>query len=197
MSRACLLTVLTCGAFAAPAVCPTASGSITIVMNTSLPFQLQRSRTALRKDYRALQRAARRVRSDPFALTPKLVGLYVELSDPDSLPKGERNAKFHALRVQLRKMHNKLVPVAAKGRGESKRRRSAKPQIASAAGGGGTAARAGQLIRLIQSTISPESWDVNGGTNSIQFYAPLNVLVVRAPGEVHHQIGGTLPNLKP
>ena len=130
----------------------------------------------------------------------KLISNYQPAGDqpaaPGSLPYGERKVKFQALRVNLRKMHNKLVPFATGRRGKSARQRG-KRQIASAAGGSATRARAGQLIRLIQSTIDPDSWDVNGGTNSIRFYAPLNVLVVRATGEVHHQIGGTLPNLKP
>jgi len=37
------------------------------------------------------------------------------------------------------------------------------------------------LIELIQRTISPEVWDVNGGNSSMVYYAPLRVLVVRAP----------------
>ncbi|HEV7281707.1 MAG TPA: hypothetical protein VGN57_16005 [Pirellulaceae bacterium] len=59
--------------------------------------------------------------------------------------------------------------------------------------GGGTIRDYGTaLVDLITSTISPESWAVNGGASTIRYYAPLQALVVSAPSEVHPQIGGLL-----
>ncbi|HEX8322392.1 MAG TPA: hypothetical protein VF595_00640 [Tepidisphaeraceae bacterium] len=67
-------------------------------------------------------------------------------------------------------------------------------------GGGGTGAgqnaqtrkptgeRAQELIDLIQSTIRPEVWDVNGGKAAIRFTA--GRLIVSAPPDVHRAIGG-------
>lgn len=52
------------------------------------------------------------------------------------------------------------------------------------------------LIRLIQRTIKPDFWDVNGGPGSIYFYRPLNALVIRATSEVHHDLGGALDGLR-
>jgi hypothetical protein len=49
-----------------------------------------------------------------------------------------------------------------------------------------------QLVELIQRTIRPDVWDVNGGEGSIVYFRPLRVLVVTAPGEVHGQLGGLL-----
>jgi hypothetical protein len=49
-----------------------------------------------------------------------------------------------------------------------------------------------ELARLIQRTISPATWNVNGGQGAVVYYAPLRVLVVRAPADVHDQIGGVL-----
>ncbi len=46
------------------------------------------------------------------------------------------------------------------------------------------------LVALIQRTISPKSWDVNGGAGTIYYYWPWYALVVRNTGEVHRQIGG-------
>jgi hypothetical protein len=48
------------------------------------------------------------------------------------------------------------------------------------------------LVELIRRTISPDSWDVNGGPGTIVYYRPWFALVVRARSEVHHQIGGLL-----
>lgn len=64
-------------------------------------------------------------------------------------------------------------------------------------GGGGQAGdEARALIELIQNTVSPASWDVNGGQGTIMYYAPLRVLVVRQTGEVHRRIGGVIGGLR-
>ena len=55
-----------------------------------------------------------------------------------------------------------------------------------------TAANGQALIDLIERTINPDFWDVNGGPGTIIYYAPLQCLVVLATGEVHEQIGGVL-----
>ena len=52
------------------------------------------------------------------------------------------------------------------------------------------------LARLIERTISPDSWDVNGGPSTIVYYAPLRVLVVRAPSEIHGRVGPVLQGLR-
>lgn len=45
-----------------------------------------------------------------------------------------------------------------------------------------------QLVALIQRTITPKFWDVNGGPGVIVYYPPLRLLVVRATSQVHGQI---------
>jgi hypothetical protein len=52
-----------------------------------------------------------------------------------------------------------------------------------------------ELVELIQATISPDTWNINGGRGAIVYYGPLHVLVVSAPDEVHAQIGGVLGQL--
>ena len=59
-------------------------------------------------------------------------------------------------------------------------------------GGGAVRDYGAALVDLITSTISPDSWAVNGGASTIYYYAPLHALVVSAPGEVHPQVGGLL-----
>jgi hypothetical protein len=59
-----------------------------------------------------------------------------------------------------------------------------------------TAQNAQQLIDLIQATIAPTSWDVNGGLGTIMYFAPKQVLVVRQTGDVHEQVGGAIRGLR-
>jgi hypothetical protein len=62
---------------------------------------------------------------------------------------------------------------------------------------GGAVADYGQdLVDLIHAVIQPDIWDVNGGPATVVYYRPLQVLVVRAPGEVHEQLGGALNGLR-
>lgn len=52
------------------------------------------------------------------------------------------------------------------------------------------------LVALIERTINPAFWDVNGGPGSIVYYAPLHCLVVRATTEIHGQVGGLVEGLR-
>jgi hypothetical protein len=51
------------------------------------------------------------------------------------------------------------------------------------------------LVDLIQKTISPASWDINGGNGSIYYWRPGRALVIRQTGEVHGQIGDVLEQM--
>lgn len=53
-----------------------------------------------------------------------------------------------------------------------------------------------ELVDIIQTVISPKTWDINGGPGAVVYYAPLRVLVISAPGEVHPQIGGLLGQMR-
>jgi len=52
-----------------------------------------------------------------------------------------------------------------------------------------------QLVELIQRTIAPASWDVNGGPGTIQYWRPGRALVVRQTDEIHERIGDVLKQL--
>lgn len=144
---------------------------------------------------------------DPYQLAPKLLAVYWELMDPRSLPAGERARKKRALKAKLEDVRNKLALARVRANREIQRakRRAARSGdetdtagTASAAGGAAAvAASATALINLIQNTIQPESWQVNGGLGTISFFGnPLYVLVIRNTGDVHHQIGGVLPGVR-
>lgn len=49
-----------------------------------------------------------------------------------------------------------------------------------------------ELVDLIQRTIAPQTWDVNGGLGTIYYWRPGRALVIRQTGNVHDQIGGLL-----
>jgi hypothetical protein len=52
-----------------------------------------------------------------------------------------------------------------------------------------------QLVDLIQQTIAPASWDINGGPGSMYYWRPGRALVVRQTSEVHDQLGDLLDQL--
>jgi len=52
------------------------------------------------------------------------------------------------------------------------------------------------LIDLIQRTIAPASWDVNGGPGSIYYFRPGHAMVISNTDEVHNQVGDVLDQLR-
>jgi hypothetical protein len=65
-----------------------------------------------------------------------------------------------------------------------------------AQGGAGVPDYGPALVELIQRSIAPGFWDVNGGPGTIVYYAPLRALVVRATGEIQGDVGGALKGLR-
>jgi hypothetical protein len=71
------------------------------------------------------------------------------------------------------------------------------PGVLLAFGGGAVPGDDGpRLVELIQRTINPAFWDVQGGPGTIVYYAPLQCLVVRATSEVHGNVGGLIGDLR-
>jgi hypothetical protein len=52
------------------------------------------------------------------------------------------------------------------------------------------------LVELIEHTIAPGTWDVNGGNGTIMYYSPMRAIVVRQTDEVHEDLGGVLRGLR-
>jgi len=50
-------------------------------------------------------------------------------------------------------------------------------------------ANAQGLISTIQATVEPSLWNVNGGGGSITFFPEGPALIIRAPAELHYQLG--------
>jgi hypothetical protein len=71
------------------------------------------------------------------------------------------------------------------------------PSALLARGGGARPGDYGpELVDLIERTINPDFWDVNGGPGTIVYYQPLMCLVVTATGEMHGNVGGLLGGLR-
>ena len=195
----------TAAIFAVMAAVPAGnSAPLTAVLHTPglhLVFEV-RTPTEIRKAYHKASRLANPGKSwDPFEAAPELIRLYREVNHPAALPAGERIRKRRALKAKLERVRDRLKLMLVREKREIARRRyrerlsrkHGREPKPSAAGGGGVAANAARLIALIQNTIAPHTWNVNGGNGSISFLGnPFYVLVVRASGEVHHQIGGVL-----
>ena len=62
--------------------------------------------------------------------------------------------------------------------------------------GGAFVGEADDLIRLIQTTVTPGVWDVNGGSATIMYYERVHALVVRAPWSTHDQTQGLVDGLR-
>lgn len=63
-------------------------------------------------------------------------------------------------------------------------------------GGAGREDHGQALVDLIQRTISPDFWDVVGGPGTIVYFRQRQVIVVRATGEVHGNLGRVIGDLR-
>lgn len=138
---------------------------------------------------RTMQASAEHQRPDPGEVVPELAGLYLALSDAAALGPSERASMRHRVKFRLELLRDDLL------RAQARARRTRPNDTAN--GGAAVPPGAAQLIQLIQTTIEPDSWAVNGGPGTINYFSPLQVLVIRQTGEVHHQIGGVLGALRP
>lgn len=53
-----------------------------------------------------------------------------------------------------------------------------------------------ELVALIEATISPDTWNINGGPSAIVYYAPLHAIIISAPDDVHSRVGGVLGQMR-
>ncbi len=174
-----------------------------------------RSKQKLIEEYRKITRAfARRGRPKLTEVTLPMVALYHELKLAQSISHKERAQMRKRLKILMeetqRRLYGKLKesgvkdPVKAVSAARAKLAQQSPGESPGTASspeaqrprGAVTIQVAMELISLIEDTIAPDSWEVRGGRGSIRFFSPLNVLVIRATGEVHHQIGGTLEQLR-
>lgn len=156
----------------------------------------------------ALKRTAPLLKSAPEQAAVELLPLYTQVREHPEMVKEDRDRYGGVLRSRLRNIGRTIEKRLAESAGDAEAAASAddpsaagreSASLAEQAGApGGRAVRDNgqELVELIQSTIAPEHWDVNGGPGSIFYYAPLRVLVVRASGTAQEAVGGVVNGLR-
>ena len=141
-----------------------------------------------------LRTAAEVARSDDAAAARRLLTLHDEIVADDRLPLDDRTRYLRIVRYRLTGLQKSIARSITDSDGRSKASRGAASFVSAKGGRGGAAVRdSGQeLVDLIQTTIAPDSWDVNGGPGSIVYYQPLRVIVVRQTDRVHELLGGAV-----
>lgn len=148
--------------------------------------------------YRELQADSQLAQSQRDTLRTQVRNRLAQLSDQISqrIARDKRQAKA-ARPKNVAPPPDKLAPLA--------QQLGPRPAGAGNQGGGGgpgglrqaNVSDAGQdLVDLIQSVISPKSWDVHGGPGSIYYWQPGHALIIRQTSEVHDQISDTLEQLR-
>jgi hypothetical protein len=171
----------------------------------------------------AMRKWAKASDKEADAAARDLLGIYCELQQDTKLARSTRETLRTTVRARLDQLSTQISKRIASDKAATKpdaAKRDAtvksvaatgnpRPmaQVGAAVGGGsagyggqggtqGAAADYGQaLVDLIQNTISPKSWDVNGGNGTISYWQQQHAIVVRATGEVHEQISDALQQL--
>jgi hypothetical protein len=161
----------------------------------------------------ALRKWAKATDQEADAAAKDLLVIYCELQQDTQLARSTRGtlrttvrARLDQLSTQISKRIAKEKPTKADAKVKSVAATSDEQPLAQvgmpAAGAAGRAAGQtasgdyGQsLVDLIQSTISPKSWDVNGGNATIYYWQQQHAIVVRATSELHGQISDALDQL--
>jgi len=130
-----------------------AAGAPAALHRTDGPFDsLREAREAVTRVLRASNKASGR---DSRETAPSVVATYEQLGRSEKLPVAERRLLQGRLRARLSEQQQAL------------RRREQRSGTSLA---GGVAADAQVLIDLIQTTIAPETWEINGGQGSIYYF---------------------------
>ncbi|NUQ63259.1 MAG: hypothetical protein HUU20_12335 [Pirellulales bacterium] len=162
----------------------------------------------------ALRRRARPTDEEAKPAARELLAVYGALEQDGHLPKAQRERLRVQVRRRLLKLADQITYVEAVEKRNADMRRpksvqlpDGKPEaLAQIQGGPAQRGQAGfgggppdageQLVDLIQRTIAPSTWDVNGGPGAIYYWRPGRALSVRQTSEVHHRLGGLLDQIR-
>ena len=170
-----------------------------------------------------LRRWARASDKEAAAAAREYLALFNDLSADDKLPRAERDQLKQKLRSRLTNLVPQINKRAAIDRRLAQNERPAsvgsalvtQPVLAQFGGVGGGMGVGGaggmmggwgaqrqpvddgqQLVDLIQRTIAPTTWSVNGGPGAIYYWQPGRALVISATDGVHEQLGDVLGQLR-
>lgn len=137
---------------------------------------------------------------DRRAQAERFVSLYAAAGE---LPPAERARLRLRLKSRLTRLASGIRQDLREARGRAANTSDSPSQAADGAAtktagrAGGAPQDEGQaLVDLIEATIAPETWDVNGGPGTIKYWPAWHALVVRQTDDVHEQLGGVVRGLR-
>lgn len=138
------------------------------------------------------------------AATRRLVAVHDTLAgDPRFAASAAATGLRRRVAARLVVVRDRLRPLAGEPAGpdiypasEPSADRTASTTASEAGVAGGRQAEARVLIDLIEATIHPEVWDVQGGPCRIRYFPNGQGIVVRATQEVHEDLGRLLRQLR-
>ena len=149
---------------------------------------------------------------EAMTLPRKFLSLYHDLQSDTQLPPGERKEFRLKVRSRLAQLAQKIDRCVARRQREAGKEGPASVsrtgplagvlgQQAGAAAGPAAANNADddygpELVELIQATIAPATWDVNGGPGVIYYWRNQRALVVSASDDVHDDVADVLEQLQ-
>ena len=167
--------------------------------------------------HKALARWAHADEKDAPAAAREFLVLYKELRADTRLPTADRRELLGKVRGRLVRLSQMIARVVVRRLGLAGQQPATVATIGNPAGvlaqqapagGAGMAMPGGggpngpdadegqNLVDLIQTTIAPETWDVNGGPGSIYYWRNQHVLVIRATDDVHGFVGDVIDQLQ-
>ncbi|MFV0443273.1 MAG: hypothetical protein ACK5Q5_06860 [Planctomycetaceae bacterium] len=163
------------------------------------------SETELKAEMRSVLARVRRTSTfDADRDVPDLLGLRAAVLHAKSLSRSVRiesrnRIDYYLTQTLERLQRRRAVLLKPKPRSAKRTGVSAvalRGEDSSLAGGRGEAAQVQQLIALIEAVIQPDSWAVNGGRGTIQYWSPGDALVIRNSQSAHAEIGELLSILE-
>ncbi len=71
-----------------------------------------------------------------------------------------------------------------------------RPPLADSGQGGAPGDEGQALVELIERTISPRTWDTNGGPGAVRYFGPTHSIVVRGTQDAHDELSGLIQALE-
>lgn len=154
----------------------------------SAPAELHSACTA------AIRHSASRRKPDPAAVVPELVALYQVVGEAEQLGPAARKRLQDRLRTRMEQIREELLRVLSRAKKANRNRRASADSERLSAGPAAPGVQS--LIDLIQTTVAPSAWEVNGGLGTIHYLPRYQVLVIRQSQAAHSKIGGALQVLR-
>lgn len=198
----------------------TTQATATPAVQAAAPAVQRGGRELLEAAHAAMRHWAKVTDQEAETAARELLGIYREIQQDTAMARSQRETLRLTVRARLDQLCTQIGKRIAKDKAAAQPNAAVKSvgtkkdqpngavlaQVGAPVGGaGGGAGAAGgqganadngqQLVDLIQNTICPKCWDVNGGACTIYYWQPQHAIVVHATGDVHDEISDTLEQL--